>query len=63
MTFSEKYCRACVEREVPTSVLLNYLEQLRGKPDEEQIAMKDRFALEIEATYPYKPGKEPKEEA
>ena len=51
-----------MERDVPTSVLIGYLEQLRGKPDEEQIAMKDRFAAEIESAYPYKPGREPQEE-
>ena len=62
MGYNASFSRALTLHDVPTSALIDHLEQLRGKPDEEQIAMKDRFALEIEATYPYRPGREPKEE-
>lgn len=54
MTFCENYCRACIEREVPTSVLLHHLELMEGKPDEEKIRMKEQFAKEIRAQFPEK---------
>ncbi len=57
--FSWKYCKACTERDVPTSVLVANLELFRGKPDEEQVKIKDRLAKEIEDLYPYAKGKEP----
>ena len=62
MTFNERYCRAGMERVVPTSVRLAHLELLRGKSDEEQIALKEKLAAEIEATCPYKPGMGPKQD-
>ena len=62
MTFNERYCRAGMERIVPTSVRLEHLERLKRKTEEEQIALKEILAAEIEATCPYKPGREPREE-
>ena len=59
--FSEKYYNARMERLVPSSVLVDHLMQFRGKPDEEQVKIKDRLAEEILAKYPYRKGKEPKE--
>lgn len=56
MTFNERYCKACMERIVPTSIRLEHLERLKGLSDEEQIALKEQLAAEIEATCPYKPG-------
>lgn len=58
--FSEAYYKACITRQVPTSVKVENYKKLIGKSDEEQIRMKEQFAREIEATYPYKEGREPK---
>lgn len=54
MTFCENYCRACIEREVPTPVLLHHLELMEGKTDAEKIRMKEQFAKEIRAQFPEK---------
>lgn len=60
-SFSKAYCKACSEREVPTSLLVEQYYQYKHKPEEEQIEVKNQFAKEIEAAYPYKPGREPKQ--
>ena len=54
MTFNENYCRACMEREVPTAVLLHHLELMRGKTDEEKVRMKEQFAKDIRERFPEK---------
>ena len=59
-SFSKAYCKACSGRIVPTSLLVEQYYQYKDKSEEEQIALKNQFAKEIEATCPYKPGREPK---
>lgn len=54
MTFNENYCRACMERDVPTAVLLHYLELMKGKTDEEIVRMKEQFSQEIRERFPEK---------
>lgn len=54
MTFNENYCRACMEREVPTDVLLYHLELMKDKTDEEKVRMKEQFAKEIREKFPQK---------
>ena len=48
-----------MERVVPTSTRLEHLKRLEGLSDEEQVAMKEILAQEIEETCPYKPGRDP----
>ena len=59
-TISKAYLKAWLERKVPASVLVEQYLQYKDKPAEEQIRMKEQFAREIEATYPYEEGREQK---
>lgn len=53
-TFSEKYSKACMARDVPASILYENMMECRGKTPEEQVALKDQFAAEILDKYPPK---------
>ena len=55
--FCKAYLKAWLERKVPASVLVEQYLQYKDKPEEEQIRMKEQFAREIEATYPYRDDK------
>ena len=50
--FSEKYCKACSERDVPVSILVEHMLACKGKTPEEQRMLKDQFADEILKKYP-----------
>ena len=54
MNFVKSYCKVHMEREVPTSVWVEQAKQLIGKTPEEQDAMREQWAKEIEAMYPLK---------
>ncbi len=54
LNFSEKYCKACMERDVPASILVKQMQAYDGKAPEEQRALKDQFAEEILKKYPKK---------
>ena len=58
--FCKAYYKAWLERKVPASVLVEQYLQCKDKPEEEQIRMKEQFAREIEATYPYDDGRRSK---
>ena len=58
--FCKAYLEAWLERKVPASVLVKQYLQYKDKPEEEQIRMKEQFAREIEAAYPYDDGREAK---
>ena len=59
MSYNANFSKAVFQREVTGSMLVNYMEQLMGKSKEEEQKLLDKFAKEIEATCPYKKGKEP----
>ena len=59
MGYNEHFSRAVCFWEVSTKMLVGYLKQLVGKPEEEKQRLMEQFAGEIEATSPYEPGKEP----
>ena len=50
------------ERDILITEFLERLKPLEGLEGEEREKMQDRLALEIEAEYPYRAGKEPKRE-
>lgn len=57
MKFSESYCKACITRKVPLSVLVANGRALEGKSEEEQYEMREAWAKEILEKYPpKKPG-------
>ena len=62
MKMNLAYSKACAEREVPLSVIEKVYYEIKDKPPEEQDSIREEWARKIEATYPYKPGKEPKPE-
>ena len=62
MKRNEAYYQACTARKVPVSVLAQVYEEIKDKNPEEQDSIREEWAKRIEAEYPYKPGREPKQE-
>ena len=62
MNYVREYAKACAEREVPTSVVIKVYFEIKDKPPEEQDSIRRDWAKIIEATYPYREGREPQEE-
>lgn len=58
-TINKRYTTAITERAVPGSVLVSHLRMYENLPPEEEVALKEKLAEEIEAKYPYKKGKGP----
>lgn len=52
MKINENYFRVWLERDVPTSVLLEKARILRGKTEKEQDELREMWAKEFEAKYP-----------
>lgn len=61
MGYNENFAKAVYRREVTGKQLGDYMEQLQGKPEREKQRLLEQFAREIEATCPYKPGREQRE--
>ena len=59
MGYNENFSKAVYRRDVPGSMLGFYMEQLVGKSEAEKQKLLEKFAKEIEATFPYKKGMEP----
>ena len=62
MKINEKLLKACRTREIPHADLLALMKPIKGTTREERLSIQNRIAEEIERKYPYRPGKEPKEE-
>ena len=60
MKRNESFFKACTERKVPYSLLAKLCVGLDEKTPEEQDSIREEWAKKIEATYPYKEGREPK---
>ena len=52
MGYNKNFSKACLTRDISTSKLISYLEQLMGKPEEEQQSLMEKFAMEITETCP-----------
>lgn len=59
MKRNEHYWRACTERAVPISVKVEQCLSLQGKTEEEQNALREQYASEIESKYPLKAKQKP----
>lgn len=59
---NELLLRACLNRDIPSSELLRMLRPVQNLQGEERIAFQNQIAKEIEAKYPYRPGREPNTE-
>ena len=59
MKANESYMKVCTERNVPLSVKRAVAMQIKDLSPEEQDSIREEWAKKIEATYPYKPGREP----
>ena len=62
MGYNEHFSKAVYYRLVPGAALAGYMRQIIDKPEAEKKKLLEQFATDIESKYPYKPGKEPKEE-
>lgn len=58
MKCNEAYCKACMERNVPISVLKENALKLQGKTEKEQDEMREAWAKEILEKYPPKKKEE-----
>ena len=54
MGYNAHFSKALALHDVPTTALIKYLEQLRGKSEEEKQRIMEDFAAEIEKEYPVK---------
>ena len=55
----EHLIKAFHQREVPTSAMKRFIEQIKGLSESEIEQKRELFAQEIEANYPYRPGEDP----
>ena len=62
MKVHEKLLTACWSHDIPHRELLELIRPVKGTEGKERAAIQDRIADYIETHYPYKPGREPKEE-
>ena len=60
MGYNANFSKAVFQREVTGKMLVDYMEQIIGKPEEETQRLLNLFAKEIEAMCPYKEGVESK---
>ena len=63
MALNRNLLRAYVERNIHINVFLKLLDPVKGLEGEEREAFQNQVAEKIEKEYPYRPGKEPKEES
>ena len=54
MKRNEHYMKAVLERKVPTSVLIEQAQLLKGKSEQEQNDLREKWAEEILEKYPMK---------
>ena len=54
MECNTAYLKACLERKVPISVLVENALALQGKSEKEQDEMREKWAMEIIEKYPKK---------
>ena len=54
MKRNERYMKAVLERKVPTSVLIEQAQLLKGKSEQEQNDLREKWAEEILEKYPMK---------
>lgn len=59
MKRNESYLKAFLERDVPISVIVERCLSLQGKIEEEQNALREQYASEIESKYPLKAKQKP----
>ena len=59
MKRNESYLKAFLERDVPISVIVEQCLSLQGKTEEEQNALREQYASEIESKYPLKAKQKP----
>ena len=57
MKRNESYLKACMEREVPISVIVEQCLSLQGKTEQEQDEMREQYAKEIVSKFPMKTKK------
>ncbi len=55
--YNENFAKTVYYHNVPGRVLGEYMEQIIGKPEEEKQKLLEQFSKEIEAIFPYKPGR------
>ena len=59
MGYNENFSKAVYRHEVSGAKLGEYMMRIIGKPEAEKQKLLEQIAKEIEATCPYKPGREP----
>ena len=59
MALNRNLLRAYNERQIRTNDFLERLKPVEPLEGDERVAMQDKIAKEIEAEYPYRPGKGP----
>ena len=59
MKRNEAYLKACLERDVPISVIVEQCLSLQGKSEEEQDALREQYAKDVESSYPIKANEKP----
>ena len=58
----DRYSKTLSERAVPVSILTDTYYRTKDLPMEEKLKIREEMADNIEATYPYRKGKQPQQE-